>query len=317
MPAISTAMLRGTNIKYVGLCHSVQVCIGALLRNVGLDKKYDSEKVKWNIAGINHMAWATEISFNGKDLYPEIKREAKKLLSQIKKRGGAFKVKEEEKKKFGEKVAEKSTIFRAAHDMIRLYIMLTFGYYHTESSEHCSEYHPYFIKKLYPELIEEFGIPLDEYPRRCIRQIENWKTRAKDIVSNKKLKHKRSHEYGSFIMEAMETDVPFKIGGNVINNGLITNLPSNMAVEVPCLVDRNGIQGVHVGALPEQCAALNRTNVNVHLLVTEALLTGKKEYIYHAAMLDPHTRSELTIDEIRKLCDELIKAHGSMMPKFK
>jgi alpha-galactosidase len=201
--------------------------------------------------------------------------------------------------------------------MVRLQCMLDFGYYVTESSEHNAEYMPYWIKSAYPELIEEFNIPLDEYPRRCVAQIEGWKKLAKDLVGNKDLKHTRTHEYGSYIMEAMETGVPFRIGGNVLNTGLLTNLPAKAVVEVPCLVDRNGVQGCFVGELPEQCAALNRTNINVQLLTIEAALTGRKDHVYHAAMLDPHTAAELPLDRIRALCDDLIEAHGDMMPPFR
>jgi alpha-galactosidase len=159
-------------------------------------------------------------------------------------------------------------------------------------------------------LIEEFNIPLDEYPRRCVNQIAEWKRLSEHLVHNPDLTHQRTHEYGSYIMEAIETDVPYRIGGNVMNTGLITNLPSNAVVEVPCLVDRNGVQGCYVGDLPEQLAALNRTNINVQLLTIEAALTHKRETVYHAAMLDPHTSAELTLDQIRSLCDDLIAAHG-------
>jgi len=292
MPTISTAMTRGTNIKYVGLCHSVQGCALGLLMRLDMDKEV--KKLQWKVAGINHMSWLLEVTDDGKDLYPEIKRRAAKRVA------AAFKGKGQ-----------------PDWNLVRLYMMLTFGYYNTESSEHSAEYHPYFIRRLNPELVGLLHIPLDEYPRRCIDQIEKWKKQGAELVANKKLRHKRTLEYGSYIMEAIETDVPARIGGNVLNTGLITNLPGNMAVEVPCLVDRNGVQGCHVGDLPEQCAALNRTNVNTHLLTIEALLTGKRDSIYHAALLDPHTRSELTIDQTRKLCDDLIEAHGKMLPRFK
>jgi len=291
MPTISTAMTIASGVNYVGLCHSVQVCAPHLLKHLGIK---GVKKLQAKIAGINHMAWLLEVTDDGKDLYPEIMKRARKLM------------------------ADKRSGKRAKHgDMIRHMLMLNFGYYLTESSEHSAEYHPYFIKNLFPELIEDLEIPLDEYPRRCVSQIESWKTQAKTMVGNKKLTHKRTHEYGSYIMEAMETNKPFQIGGNVLNNGFITNLPGNMAVEVPCLVDRNGVQGCYVGDLPPQCAALNMTNINTHLLTVEALLTGRKDHIYHAAMLDPHTRSELKIDDIRKLCDALIKAHGDYLPTFK
>ena len=192
-----------------------------------------------------------------------------------------------------------------------------FGYYVTESSEHNAEYHPYFIKSQYPELIEKFNIPLDEYPRRCVNQIEDWQHMRDDIVNNQNLTHERSHEYGSYIIEAMETNKPYKIGGNVLNTGgLISNLPENTVVEVPCLVDASGIAPTYVGELPEQLAALNRTNINTQLLTIEAALTQKKEKIYQAAMLDPHTASELSMDDIISLCDDLIEAHGDWLPTY-
>ncbi len=201
--------------------------------------------------------------------------------------------------------------------MVRYELMKQFGYYVTESSEHNAEYMPYFIKDKYPELIEAFNIPLDEYPRRCVKQIENWEQQRNELVHNSVLSHERTHEYGSYIMEAMETNVPYKIGGNVMNTGLITNLPSDCVVEVPCFVDRSGITPCHIGNLPIQLAALNRTNINVHQLTVAAALTGKKDYIYQAAMLDPHTSSELSIDAIRNMCDDLISAHGDWLPKYK
>jgi alpha-galactosidase len=284
MAMITGAMLRGSGIQTVGLCHSVQVCARNLLGRVGL---LDVEDLQWKVAGINHQAWLLEITDRGKDLYPEIKRRAAEMNRQA--RTGK---------------ADKHG------DMVRLEMMRHFGYYITESSEHTAEYVPYWIKSQYPELIDEFHIPLDEYPRRCVRQIEGWKQRSKELVENPSLTHQRTHEYGSYIMEAIETDVPFRIGGNVLNNGLIPNLPGKAVVEVPCMVDRNGVQGCYVGELPEQLAALNRTNINVQLLTIEAAFTGSRETLYHAAMLDPHTGSELTLDQIRALCDDLIEAHG-------
>jgi alpha-galactosidase len=200
--------------------------------------------------------------------------------------------------------------------MVRLELMRRFGYYITESSEHNAEYTPWFIKERYPELIDRFNIPLDEYPRRCIHQIQEWKERGHELTKDPTLTHKRTHEYASYIMEAMETGVPTKIGGNVLNSGLITNLPGNACVEVPCLVDKNGVQPTYIGDLPEQCAALNRTNINVQLLTIEAARTLKKDYIYQAVMLDPHAGAELSIDDIVAMCDELIEAHGDWLPKY-
>ena len=283
MCALTGAMLRLTGVKTVGLCHSVQGCASGLLKGLGMP--YD-EEVQWKIAGINHMAWLLEITRGGQDLYPEIKRRA---AARAEKHG----------------------------DMVRYEIMKRFGYYVTESSEHNAEYMPYFIKGRYPELIERFNIPLDEYPRRCVRQIEQWEERGHELTNNPTLTHTRSHEYASYIMEAMETNRPIKIGGNVLNRGLITNLPSAAVVEVPCLVDKSGIAPTVIGDLPEQLAALNRTNINTQLLTIEAARTLKKDYIYQAAMLDPHTSAELSIDDIVSLCDDLIEAHGDWMPVYR
>jgi alpha-galactosidase len=293
MAMLCMAMNEGTAVKTVGLCHSVQVCAEHLMRPLELWE--DDQILRWKIAGINHQAWLLEIEKNGKDIYPEIKKRAAKMNAAARKAGG---------KKHG--------------DMVRYEFMRHFGYYITESSEHSSEYMPYWIKNTCPELIGEFNIPLDEYPRRCVSQIEAWKKRRDEIVHNKKLEHTRTHEYGSYIMEAITTNVPTRIHGNVSNAGrLISNLPERACVEVPCLVDRNGIQPTYVGALPEQLAAMNRTNINPQILTVEAALTGKRDYIYHAAYLDPHTAAELPLDKIRNMCDDLIEAHGKMLPKYK
>ena len=194
--------------------------------------------------------------------------------------------------------------------------MKRFGYYVTESSEHTSEYVPWFIKARAPELIDQFHILLDEYPRRCISQIKGWDGLRDFLLSDKPLEHDRGDEYASYILEAMETGVPFTFGGNVLNRRLITNLPKACCVEVMCVADRSGVTPTFVGDLPPQCAALTRTNVNVHELAIEAALTRKRDHIYHAALLDPHTAAELTIDEIVALCDELIEAHGDYLPRY-
>ena len=283
MAMLTGAMLRMTPVKTVGLCHSVQVCAESLFKSIGMENDPD---IQTKIAGINHMAWLLEITKDGKDLYPEIKAKAAALTEK--------------------------------HDnMVRLEIMKRFGYYVTESSEHNAEYMPFFIKDKYPELIDRFNIPLDEYPRRCIRQIEEWKTRSKTLTEDPNLSHERTREYASYIIEAMVTDKPYKIGGNVLNTGLITNLPHNAVVEVPCLVDRSGVCPTVIGDLPEQLAALNRTNINVQLLTIEAARTLKKDYIYQAAMMDPHLQSELSIDDIVALCDDLIIAHKGWLPEYR
>ena len=203
------------------------------------------------------------------------------------------------------------------NDMVRFDYIKNFGYYCTESSEHNAEYNLFYIKSKYPELIERFNIPLDEYPRRCIEQIKGWKEEKANILKDGKITHERSKEYASYIMEAVITNNPYKIGGNVLNTALIDNLPAEACVEVPCLVDGSGVTPCHVGVLPPQLAAMNMTNINTQLLTVEAARTRKKEHIYHAAMLDPHTAAELSIDDIRSMCDELIDAHGPYMAMYK
>jgi len=289
MAMLTGALLR-RGIKTVGLCHSVQVCADHLLESLDMPRDH----LQWKIAGINHMAWLLEISREGVDLYPEIKRKAAAKNAAALVPGGT---------KHG--------------DMVRFEMMRHFGYYITESSEHNAEYSPYWIKAKYPELVDQYNIPLDEYPRRCREQITRWTTMRDEILKDHALTHTRTHEYGSYIIEAMETDVPYRIGGNVLNNGLITNLPCEAVVEVACLVDRNGVQPTFVGDLPPQLAALNRTNINPQLVTVEAAFSRKKEGIYHAAYLDPHTSAELSLDDIRSLCDDLIEAHGDMMPEFR
>ncbi len=279
MAIVTGFMQRYTAVKTIGLCHSVQVCTQALFSGLGIEEPKITSKL---IAGINHMAWLLDIrGENGEDLYPMIRRLAKE--------------KNKEKHK----------------DMVRFDYIDKLGYYCTESSEHNAEYNPFYIKSKYPELIDRFNIPLDEYPRRCVNQINQWQEQKQSLLNGGDIEHSRSNEYASHIMESIVTNTPYSIGGNVINNGLITNLPADACVEVPCLVDGRGIQPTYVGRLPVQLAAMNMTNINTQLLTIEAAVTGKREHIYHAAMLDPHTAAELSIDDIISMCDELIEAHES------
>ncbi len=287
MASLSGYLQRYTGVRTVGLCHSVQVCRENLFRD--LDMMEYLEGGKELIAGINHMAWLLECKDKeGRDLYPLIKERARKKMADP-----------------------------DCKNKVRLDYIDKFGYYVTESSEHNAEYNPFYIKSRYPELIERFNIPLDEYPRRCVRQIEGWKKEYETIRESGVKEHKRSHEYASRIMESIVTGNPYKIGGNVSNAGrVISNLPEEACVEVPCLVDGTGVHPTYVGALPVQCAAMNMTNINTQLLTIEAFVTGKKEHIYQAAMLDPHTGSELDIDTIIRMCDELIETHGDWLPAF-
>jgi len=287
MAMLTGYMQRFTKVKTVGLCHSVQVCSESLLKGLGMEDKLEGRTEL--IAGINHMAWLLEIrDREGKDLYPEIRRLA------------------EEKNK-----NEKHS------DMVRYEYIRHLGYYCTESSEHNSEYNPFFIKSKYPEMIEDYQIPLDEYPRRCISQIEGWEKEKESILDNGAITHERSHEYASYIMEAIVTNKPYKIGGNVLNQGLIDNLPADACVEVPCLVDGSGITPCHVGSLPTQLAAMNMSNISVQLLTIEAARERDRKKIYQAAMMDPHTAAELNIPDIISMCDELIAAHGEYMKEYK
>ena len=287
MAILSGYMQRYRKIRTVGLCHSVQVCTEGLLKGLGMEDKL--EGATDYIAGINHMAWLLEVKDkDGNDLYPEIKKRALEKNSKEK-----------------------------HNDMVRYEYIRTLGYYCTESSEHNSEYNPFFIKSRYPEMIDKFNIPLDEYPRRCIKQIAEWEEERNNILKDGKITHERSREYASYIMEAVVTNKPYQIGGNVLNTGLIDNLPSDACVEVPCMINAKGVNPCHVGRLPVQLAAMNQTNINVQLLTIEAARTRDKNYIYQAAMLDPHTAAELNIDDIRSMCDELIEAHGEYMAMYK
>lgn len=287
MSILTGYMQRYTNIKTVGLCHSVQVCSEHLLKSLGMEDKLEGRSDL--IAGINHMAWLLKINDkDGNDLYPEIRIRA-----------------------------EKKNNTERHYDMVRFEYIKRLGYYCTESSEHNAEYNPFFIKSKYPELIEKYNIPLDEYPRRCIYQIKGWEEMKKKILNDGNISHSRTLEYASYIMEAVVTNKVYKFGGNVLNTGLIDNLPADACVEVPCLVDAQGIHPCHVGRLPVQLAAMNMTNINVHLVTIEAAVTRKREHIYQAAMLDPHTAAELSIDDIVKMCDDLIEAHGDYMKDYR
>ena len=279
MAILSGYMQRYTGVKTVGLCHSVQVCAKSLLKGVGMEEYLPGCVTK--IAGINHMAWLLEIcDKDGRDLYPEIRRRARE-----------------------KNATEKHS------DMVRFDYIEKLGYYCTESSEHNAEYNPFYIKAGREDLIEKFNIPLDEYPRRCVKHIERWAAQREELMNGGDVQHTRSKEYASRIMEAITTGNPIKIGGNVINHGCISNLPPEACVEVPCIVDKNGITPTYVGDLPLQLAAMNASNIYPQLLTIEAARTGKMEYVYQAAMMDPHTGAQLSTDEIVSLCNDLREAH--------
>ena len=271
--AIVTGMIQqSSEIKCVGLCHSVQVCAKELLEELDMP----ADGLSWRIGGINHQAWMLEITRKGKDLYPEIRRRAAAKTGPHK-------------------------------NKVRYEIMEMFGYYQTESSSHASEYLPYYHKRGYPEIKALYHLPTDGYKSWGDGKARYWKE-VNDLIESRNLTHSRSHEYMSYILEAIECNTPYVMAGNVLNHGrLISNLPDNACVEVPCVVNGNGVIPTYFGPLPEQCAALNRTNINMQLLAIEASLSGKKENVYHSALLDPHASAELSIADIMKMCDEMLE----------
>ena len=317
MAMITSAINRATKIKTVGLCHSVQGTAEQMAHDIGMP----IEEINYVAAGINHMAFYLKFERDGVDLYPQ--------LRQV--------------------VAEGRV---PDWNRVRYEMLTRLGYFVTESSEHFAEYTPWFIKRDRPDLIEKFNVPLDEYIRRCEIQLAGWEfvqykidhpeaslddlrqmMQAKSATNPyltpryiERVLHEtaeldagkvhRSHEYGSGIIHSIETGAPRIVYGNVPNTGLIDNLPQGCCVEVPCVVDKNGVQPVHIGALPPQLAAMMQTNINVQALTVEAALTGKREHIYHAAMLDPHTAAELDLDQIWHLVDDLIEAHGDWLPAY-
>ena len=282
------AINKASKIKTVGLCHSVQGTAEALAEDIGVPYN----EINYICAGINHMAFYLKFERNGENLYPQIQ---KALESQS----------------YGRR-------YRGLADHVRYEVFRRMGYFVTESSEHFSEYVPWFIKHDRSDLIEQYEIPLDEYLGRCEDQLAEWEAEKAALERGEldEQRYERSQEYGSLIIHSMETGTPRVVYGNVANHGLIDNLPQGCCVEVPCLVDKSGLQPTKIGMMPPQLAALQQTNINVQSLVVEAALTRKREHIYHAAMLDPHTAAELSLDQIWSLVDDLIEAHGSKLPEY-
>ncbi|MFM7224225.1 MAG: alpha-glucosidase/alpha-galactosidase [Actinomycetota bacterium] len=276
------AVTRATAIRTVGLCHSVQGTAFELSRDLGIPYR----EIDYLAAGINHMAFYLRFAHEGEDLTPR--------LLEIAESGRA-----------------------PEGNRVRYEVLRRLGYFVTESSEHFAEYVPWFIKRDRPDLVERFNVPLDEYPRRCVAQIEGWEAERERLEGGGPLEVVPSHEYAATIIRSIETGKPRVIYGNVANDGLIDNLPPGCTVEVPCLVDANGVQPTRIGSLPLQLAALIQTNVNVQELTVEAALTGRRDHVYHAAMLDPHTAAELDLDQIHALVDALIDAHGEWIPELR
>ena len=275
------AISRASRVKTVGLCHSVQGTAGQLAYDLGVP----AAEVNYLCAGINHMAFYLKFERNGQDLYPDLFRIAKDDRTP-------------------------------PSNKVRYDVLNRLGYFVTESSEHFSEYVPWFIKRDRPDLVERYNIPLNEYITRCELQIAGWEGLRAYLETAETLPVQQSGEYGALIIHSLETGRPRVVYGNVANEGLIDNLPAGCCVEVPCLVDKNGLQPTRIGALPPQLAALMQTNINVQALTVEAALTRRRAHIYHAAMLDPHTAAELDLDQIWALVDDLIAAHEDWLPRY-
>lgn len=318
--AMNTAsILQGTSMRAVGLCHSVQGCARQLLMHAGM---WDQVKnLRWRVAGINHQAWLLDIRDGEQDLYPEIKRRIFEQVEAVYAAGGGKAYLEELEQKAEAQGKPLDECFGReagiAKNLVRYEFLRRFGYYVTESSEHNAEYCSWFIKPNRPELIDRYNIPLDEYIRRCERNEKRWANEGKLLFSDDAPEHKKSHEYGSAILAALITGHPARIHGNVMNDGLIDNLPRNACVEVACLCDENGVQPTRVGSLPEVCAGLNRMHATVQALTVQAALERRRDLVYQAAMLDPHTGGTLTIDEIVALCDDMFEAHGDYIPQMR
>ena len=283
MAMLCWAVARASSVKAVGLCHSVQGTARDLAADLGLPPN----EIDYVCAGINHLAFYLLLEHSGRDLYPDLRR----VIAE-------------------DRVPD--------WNRVRYEVFRRFGYFSTESSEHLAEYVPWFVKNARPELVAAYNIPLDEYPRRCEAQIAEWEELRASLDGDADVRAIRSDEYGARIVHALETGEPFRFNGNVVNKGpLIENLPEGCCVEVPCVADARGIAPQPVGALPPQLAALIQTNVNVQRLTVEAALTGRRDHVDHAAMLDPHTAAELTLQEIHELVDQLLEAHGGLIPALR
>lgn len=292
MAANCWAIADGSGRPHVGLCHSVQGTSEMIAR--WLNVPYD--EVNFLCAGINHQAFYLEFNRGKEDLYPALR----------------------------EAISRPEVV---AEEPVRTDLMKYFGYFVTESSGHASEYVPYFRKNA--RMVEEELVPrftdnanwwfhfgeTGGYLRHCLERLDQFNIDYQEII-NRDPPTTRGHEYGSQIVEAMVTNVPTRINGNIPNRGLITNLPNGCCVEVPCLVDSQGIQPTYVGDLPPQLAALNRTNINVQSLIVEAALTGDTDAVYHAVMLDPLAAAVCTLPQLHDMTSEMLAAQQQWLPQF-
>ncbi len=287
-------------INCIGLCHSVQGTAEMLAKDLNENIK----DIDYLCAGINHMAFYQKFQKKntGEDLYPKLKSLANKIINDE-----VISSRTKQKEFYTNK---------NLHEKVRYEILRCFGYFVTESSEHFAEYVPWFIKKNREDLIDKYKIPIEEYIDRCELNENIWKELDKDIGPIIDQPIKRSNEYASYIIDAVTNNNQTTIYGNIMNKKIINNLPTNCCVEVPCFIDTKGCHPQKIGFLPEHLAGLMRTNINVQLLTAEAAITKKREHIYHAAMLDPLTAANLSIDEIYQMTDEMIEAHGHFLPNY-
>lgn len=273
MSMLCWAWFASTSIPIVGLCHSVQYTTWQISQYAGVPY----EEVTYLGAGINHVAWILRFEHNGKDAYPLLRKALEANAYPL-------------------------------QDSVRMELFRRLGYYVTESSEHNAEYSAHFIP--HAGEIERLEIPIDEYIRRSEENLKEFEQIRGQLQRGEPFEIERSNEYGSLIIHSMETGQSRVIYGNVRNDHLIDNLPNGCCVEVPCLVDRNGIQPARIGALPPQLAGMSRLHVAVQELTVKAALEGKREPVYHAAMLDPLVAATMPLDRIWAMCDEMIAAHG-------
>ncbi|WP_439123421.1 alpha-glucosidase/alpha-galactosidase [Marivita sp.] len=289
--AINTWALaeRYPHVKQVGLCHSVQNTVEELAHDLDLPKG----EIRYRVAGVNHVAFFLDLTHNGISLYPALREGYR-----------------------NRNLPKPPLLMPRCANMVRYEVMEHLGYFCTESSEHLAEYVPWFVKAGRDDLIDSFSVPLDEYPKRCIEQMADWADQAKAYQAENDIEFTKSHEFAAEIMNAMVTNQPYTIYGNLPNRGQVPQLPDGAAVEVPCMVDHNGIHPTVVDDIPPQLVALMRTQINVQELVVRALVDENVEHVYHAAMMDPHTAAELDLRQIRSLVSDLLVAHGDILPEF-
>jgi alpha-galactosidase len=294
--AINTWALaeRFPRLKQVGLCHSVQNTV----QEIAHDLDIDQNAVRYKVAGVNHVAFFLRLE---EELKTGTKRDLYPLLRQGYASGA---------------LPKSPLLMPRCANKVRYEVMDQLGHFCTESSEHFAEYVPWFIKEGRGDLIEEFSIPLDEYPTRCIEQVADWKEQAKALQSDSGIEVTKSHEFASELMNAIVTNQPYELYGNLPNTGQIPQLPMGAAVETPCMASSNGVQPTVITDIPPQLIALMRTQINVQELTVRALVDEAPEHIYHAAMMDPHTAAELDLRQIRAMVDDLLTAHGDWLPAF-